>query len=85
MESSAIDVNDSNYSLDDYAKYGFQDMDPEEPVEIRSYLQTDLKLATEHDVGLFEEAQRFIRRRGFVGEDDSYADEAISALGKSKA
>jgi hypothetical protein len=64
MESGVIDVNDSNYSLDDYAKYGFQDLDPREPVEIRAYLQTDLNLSTEHDVGLFEEAQRFIRRRG---------------------
>ena len=64
MESGVIDVNDSSYSLDDYSKYGFQDSDPKEPVEIRTYLQTEMNLPTGHDIGMFEEAQRFIRRRG---------------------
>ena len=65
METSVIDVNDSKYSFDEYAKYGFQDAsDPTEPVDIRSYLQTELQLPPDQDIRMFEEAQRFIRRRG---------------------
>ena len=65
IESAAIDVRDSKFSLDDYAKYGFQDTsDPKDPVDIREYLQTDFRLPVDQDIGMFAEAQRFIRRRG---------------------
>jgi hypothetical protein len=64
IESSAIDVRNSQFSLDDYAKYGFQDAsDTTEPVDIREYLQTDFKLPDDQDIGMFAAAQRFIRRR----------------------
>ena len=65
IESGAIDVRDSKYSFDDYAKYGFQDLsDPTDPVDIRNYLNTEFKLPADQDVGMFAEAQKFIRRRG---------------------
>ena len=64
IESGVIDIRDSKFSLDDYAKYGFKDVsDPTEPVDIREYLQTDFKLPADQDIAMFAEAQRFIRRR----------------------
>jgi hypothetical protein len=60
-----IDVRDTEFSFADYAKYGFQDVsDLKDPVDMREYLQNEYKLPANHDVGLFEEAQQFIRRRG---------------------
>ena len=85
IESGVIDIRDSKFSLDDYAKYGFQDVsDPTEPVDIREYLKTDFKLPDDQDIAMFAEAQRFIRRRSrFLRNRGDLSGE--SALGRSRA
>jgi hypothetical protein len=51
-------------SSEDYAQYGAKAPDDlTEPVDIRAHLSAILQLPEGHDLGLFAEAQRFIRRR----------------------
>ena len=64
IESDVIDNERPICSLADYAQYGAKESeDVTDPVDIRAHLSAILQLPEGHDISLFEEAQRFIRRR----------------------
>jgi hypothetical protein len=63
-ESEVLDCSGPQFSKQDYSAFGKPDnSDLSEPVDIQSYLGSDLKLSDSPDLAMFSEARQFVRRR----------------------